>query len=137
MSPNIRALAVELGRIMGDREIDLQDTAVADAAWIERYPDCFRVPGLVGANHLVMRGLCAAPGITRDGTDDALDVLEDPLDAPEASAGQDRDLGCRLRACRFVKDGRRDRAHALGYRRQTSQREAAGQQHCGKSQYRG
>ena len=39
LCPDIRPLAVELGRIMGNRKIDLQDAAVADAAGIEGDPD--------------------------------------------------------------------------------------------------
>src|SRR5882724_8039126 len=35
LSSDIRALAVELRRIMGDRKIDLQDAAITDAAGIE------------------------------------------------------------------------------------------------------
>src|SRR6516164_5651139 len=91
LSPDIRALAVEFGRIMGDREIDLQDTAVADAAGIERDPDRFRVPGLVGADHLVMRGLGGAPSITRDGAGDAVYMLKHTLNAPKAATREDGD----------------------------------------------
>ena len=42
----VRALPVELGRIMRDREIDLQDAAVGDLARIEGDLDRFRVAGL-------------------------------------------------------------------------------------------
>ena len=61
LSPGIRSLAVELGRIVGDREINLQDTAVADLARIEGDPDRFRVSGCVGADHFVMRRSAAPP----------------------------------------------------------------------------
>jgi hypothetical protein len=36
---DIRALAVELSRIMRDREKDLQDAAIADLARVEGDPD--------------------------------------------------------------------------------------------------
>ena len=45
LSPDIRALAVELRRIMGNRKIDLQDAAITDAAGIEGDLDRFRMPG--------------------------------------------------------------------------------------------
>src|SRR6516162_2526831 len=110
LSPDIRALAVEFGRIMGDRKIDLQDMAVADAAGIEGDLDRFRVAGRVGAYHLVVRRIRSAAGITGDGAGDALDMLKHTLDAPEAAAGEYRDLGCRLRVDWFVDYRRRDRA---------------------------
>ena len=50
LSPDIRALAVELGRIMGNRKIDLQDMAVADTSGIKGDPHRFRVPGRAGAH---------------------------------------------------------------------------------------
>ena len=45
------------------------------------------------ADHLVMRGRLLAAGIARHGVDDALDMLEHALNAPEAAAGQHRDFG--------------------------------------------
>ena len=61
---------------MGARKIDLQYTAIADAARIEGDPDSFRVPGRAGANHLVMRRIGPATSITGNGTGDALNMLE-------------------------------------------------------------
>ena len=137
LSPDIRALAVELGRIMGDREIDLQDTAVADAAGIEHDPDRFRMPGLVGANHLVMRGLGGAPGITRDGCGDAVYMLKYTLDAPKAATREDGDpFRRRLRVGRLVECWRRDRSRAFGRQREASQCEARAEQQRRKNQQR-
>jgi len=54
-----------------------------------------------------MRGLSLATGVAGDGTGDAPEVLEDALDAPEASAGEDRDLGrCLLSGRRVERRGR-------------------------------
>src|SRR5260370_41725331 len=44
---DIRTLAIELGRIMGDREVDLQDSSIADLAGIKCDPHGFRVAGPV------------------------------------------------------------------------------------------
>ena len=95
-------MAVELSRIVGNREIDLQHLAIADAARIKGNPDRLRVSGRVSSDHLVMRRVSSASGVTGDGAGDALDMLEHALDAPEAAAGEDSDLGCRLRVRRRV-----------------------------------
>jgi hypothetical protein len=41
----VRTLAVELGRIMGDREINLEDAPVADLVGVEADPDRLGVAG--------------------------------------------------------------------------------------------
>ena len=78
------------------------------------------MPGRVSSNHLVMRCIGAAAGITRDGAGDTLDMLEHALDSPEAATGENRDLRRRLRARRFVNHGRGNRARALSRRREDS-----------------
>jgi hypothetical protein len=88
LSADIRSLAMEFGRVMGDRKIDLQNPAIADAVRVEGDLDRFRVSGGVAANHFVMRGIGCTTGIARDGTGDAFDMLKDALDAPEAAAGE-------------------------------------------------
>jgi hypothetical protein len=70
LGPDIRPLAVELCRIMGDREIDLQHLAIADAARIKGNPDRLRLSGRVGSHHLVMRRVSGASGVTGDGAGD-------------------------------------------------------------------
>src|SRR5215831_1467344 len=43
---DIRTLAIELGWIMDDREINLQDPSIADLAGVERDPHGFRMAAL-------------------------------------------------------------------------------------------
>ena len=136
LGPDVGALAVELRRIMGDRKIDLQNVTIADAARIESDLDRFRVPGRVGGNHVVMRHSRSASGVTGDGAGNPLDMLEHTLDAPEAAAGEHRDLRCRLSARRFVEPRWRDRARALGRRRKTSYHDASGEQQARKNRRR-
>ena len=57
MASGIRALAVEFGRVMGDRKIDLQYMAIADAARVKGDLNRFSVSGRAAADDLVMRGI--------------------------------------------------------------------------------
>ena len=104
----IRSLAVELGRIMGDRKLDLQNAAVADAVRVKSDADRLRVSSGAAADRLVMRCVGGPSGIAGDGAGDALNMLKDALDAPEATAGEDRHLGGCLCVRRFVECRLRD-----------------------------
>src|SRR5579875_4159520 len=85
---DIGTLLVELGRIMGDRKIYLQNLAVANAPRIKGDLHRFGMAGLAGADGLVFRRRFIAAGIARNRADDAGDMLEDALHAPEAAAGE-------------------------------------------------
>src|SRR6185312_17193684 len=111
---DIGALAIDLGRIMRHREIDLQDAAIGDAMRIEGDLHGFGMAGLLAAHRLVVRIVLLAAGIARDRFDHAVDMLEDALDAPEAPTGNNRDLGGCL-AGRLVLHRRR---HDTRLRRQ-------------------
>jgi hypothetical protein len=101
---------------MGDRKIDLQDTAIADMAGIKGDLDHFRVPRRIAAHHLIMRRVGGAAGVTGDGAGDVFDMLEHALDTPEAAAGEDRDIGRCPRVRRLVEHEGRGRECALGSR---------------------
>ena len=60
-----------------------------------------------------------AAGVSGDGAGDALDMLKHALNAPETAAGEDGDLGCRLRVRRFIEHRGRGRTRTLGRRRET------------------
>ena len=55
--PAVRPLAVELGRVVRDREVDLQDLAVGDDARIERHLHRLGVAGGAAADRVVVRVL--------------------------------------------------------------------------------
>ena len=102
----VGALAVQLGRVVHHREEDLQDLAVADLLRVVFDLDRFRVPRGSHRNHVVVGGRLAAAGITGHGIDHARGVLEHALNAPEATAGNDRGLDIAGRC--HVGGGRRD-----------------------------
>src|SRR5215471_14424484 len=80
LRPDIGALTIELCWIMSDRKIDLQDPPIADQVGVEGDPHRFCVSGGVRADYLVMRCVSGAAGITGDGAENALDMLEHALD---------------------------------------------------------
>jgi hypothetical protein len=63
--------------------------AVADLPGIEGDGDRFRVSGRARAHRFIFRRSLVATGIAGDGAGDAIDVLENALDTPEASAEKD------------------------------------------------
>ena len=121
---------------MCDRKKDLQDATIADVPGIEDNLNRFRVSGHAGANHLVMRRVRGAASVTGDGAKDALDMLVNTLDAPEAPASEGRDLRFRKGIRWFVEHRRRDRTRVLGRRRQTWQRDPRAQHQRRKNQRR-
>ena len=64
----------------------------------------------------VLRRRRLAAGVPGDGADDAVDMLEDTLHAPEASAGDDGDLGRRRRSHGLVDRWRWNLARLFGGR---------------------
>src|SRR6266851_3681190 len=90
---DVRALTVQLRRIMGDRKVDLQNASVADLARVKCDAHRFRMPGSARSDHFVMRGVLFAARIAGDRAGHAAYVLEHALNPPETSAGED----CRLR----------------------------------------
>src|SRR3954454_5586281 len=113
---DVRALAIALGRVVSDGEVDLQDTAVADPARVVGDLDRLRVAGAAGAHGGVRGRRRLAPGIAGDGAGDPLDVLEDALNAPEAAAGDDGDLGRSRLAHRLVESRQGNNTCLLGGR---------------------
>src|SRR5439155_22741702 len=72
---DIGPLPVLLRRIVGDREEDLQQLAVADAAPVVPNLDRFGVIGGAGADGLVVGRLGAVTGIAVDDRADAVELL--------------------------------------------------------------
>ena len=103
----VGALAVELRRVVRDREIDLQDLAVGNLLRVEGHLNGFGVAGAARADGLVIGVLLRAAGIAGDRVLHALRVLEDRLDAPEASAREHRGFESGALRGRFRR-GRRD-----------------------------
>jgi hypothetical protein len=128
--PAVGTLAVELRRIVDDREEDLQQRPVAHLLRVVRDLHRFGVAGEAAADHLVHRGLLGTAGIARDRLRHALHALEDALDAPEAAAGEHRGLHPG-RGGRRIDRGRRDLHRRLaGVRRDRN--EAAGDERGGE-----
>src|SRR5580704_17354658 len=96
---------------MRDREIDLQDAAIADLSRIEGDLHRLGVPGPAGADRLVLCGVLGAAGIARDSVGHTVDMLEHTLHAPETAASDNRDLGARTG--RLIDRRRRDHAPTL------------------------
>jgi hypothetical protein len=93
LGAGVRALPVELGRIVGHREEDPQDLAIRDLLRVEGDLDGLGVARLTAA-HLVIDGRPrGAARIARHGAGDAPGVLEHGLHPPEAAARQDGGLG--------------------------------------------
>jgi hypothetical protein len=92
LRPDIRALAVQGGRVVGHREEQLQDLAVADRARVESDLDGLGVAGPAGADGLVVGRLGAAAGVARGQPEHALHLGVDCLHTPEAAAGQHHGL---------------------------------------------
>jgi hypothetical protein len=125
---DIRPLAVQLGRVVRDREEDLQQLPIADLLWVEGHLDGLGVPGVAVADELVLRRLCFPAGIAGDRVRHAFDVLEDTLHAPETATGEDRRLGRGLSGW-LVHHRRGDGAATLrGGRRKFQADEAGAQQ---------
>jgi hypothetical protein len=98
---------------MRDREIDLQQPGIADLARIVGDLHRFGMSGAAGADRPVLRRRPLAAGIAGDGVADALDMLEDALDTPEAAAGDDGDLRAGTLRGWLVECGRGDDAPFL------------------------
>ena len=88
LGPLVRALAVELGGVVGHGEEDLEQLAVAHLGGVEAHLDGFGVAGAAGADDVVVGRVGGAAGVARGHVQDAVDLLEHGLDAPEAAAGQ-------------------------------------------------
>ncbi len=123
----IGSLAVQLGRIVGDGKIDLQQMTEADLVRIEHHLDRLGMARRTAADGLVFRRVLRTAGIAGDRADHTVDMLKDALHAPEATAGK-RDR-FRSRARRLIDGGLRDSAGFTGLRRREMQHGAADQEH--------
>ena len=121
----VRPLAVELRRVVRDREIDLQDLAVGHLARVEGHLHGFGVAGAARADGFVKRILLRAAGIAGHGIGDAFDVLVDGLDAPETSAGEHGGFEARALRGGFGR-GRRNGDGRLGLRGERRKGESGG-----------
>src|ERR1700741_624396 len=101
--------------IVRDGEVDLQDVAVADAAWIEGDAYRFRMASRPRLDSFIIRRRRAPAGIAGDCAGDAGDMLEHALHTPETSTGQYRHLRCGRRVG-IVQHGRWDSLGRLGIR---------------------
>src|SRR5262245_26584499 len=128
-------LAVELRRVVRDREEDLQDLAVGNLLRVKRYLHGFGVAGAPRADGLVQGVLLRAAGITGHRILHALRVLIDRLDAPEASAREYRGLESIALRRRFRRR-RRDGHGGFGPRRKRrggeGKSEEGGSEHHGR-----
>ena len=93
LGAGVRPLAIQLGRVVGHREVDLQQLGIGHLARVVHHLDRLGMAGAARADGLVTCGRLVAPGITRDRAEDPLHMLEHALHAPEATAGQHRGLG--------------------------------------------
>ncbi len=89
----VGTLAVELGGVVGDGEVEPQQLPVGDALRVEGDLHRLGVAGRLGSHHLVVRGRLAAARVAGDDLGHPLDVLEHALHAPEADPGEHRGLG--------------------------------------------
>ena len=85
---DVGTLAVELRGIVRDVEEDLQHLSVGDFAGIVGDLYGFGVAGSSGAHDVIVSGRGIAAGVPGDHLFHAFDLLEDGLDAPEATASQ-------------------------------------------------
>ena len=92
LSSLVGALAVEFGGVVDDGEEHFEQLAVSDLGRVVGYLDGFGVAGSASANHFIVSGVPGAAGESGDGRLNALDMLEDTLDAPEAAAGKNGGL---------------------------------------------
>ncbi|MNL56081.1 hypothetical protein D3C87_1795450 [compost metagenome] len=95
---------------MGHGEIDLQQGAITDLSRIEGHFDGLRMAGITLADPLISSRVGCPASVTGDGLLHAFDMLEHPLDAPEAAAGKDHGFATGLG--RFI-EGRRWNEHGL------------------------
>src|ERR1019366_7077429 len=92
LRPLVRALAIQLRRIVRNGEKHLKQLPIGDLRWIVNDLDRLRVPGSSGANYFVFRGDGRPSRVSGGGADDALHMLENRLHAPETSAGKNGGL---------------------------------------------
>jgi hypothetical protein len=104
---DVGLLPVELRRIVGDREVHLQQRRVADLLRVVGDLHRFGMAGHAGADQLVASRFLRAAGVAGHRLDHAFDALEDALHAPEAAAGEHRRLHA-AGAAGLVDRSRRD-----------------------------
>src|SRR5690606_23801250 len=88
LAADVIALAVLLGRVVRHRQEDLQQLPVADLPGPVTDADGLGMAGTAGADRLVVGGVGAAAGVTRQHLGHAGQAAEHRLGAPEAAAGQ-------------------------------------------------
>ena len=122
---DVRPLTIQLSRIVRDRKEDLQKLPIGDLRGIISNLNGLRVPAPAYFHDFITRGVCCSTRISRDRLPYALDVVEDGFDAPETTAGEDRD-SIFPRAAALVGVGRWNRYGCRGFA--TASRENAEEQ---------
>src|SRR5712692_959807 len=112
----IRTLAIPLRGIVRDGEKNLQELAVAELRWIIGDADGFGVAGKAQGYALVGRRLEVAARVAGGHGRNSLKMLENGLDAPEATSGKNRGLLARGSGQRRI-DGRRGEGCFRSFRR--------------------
>src|SRR5579862_247911 len=120
---------------MRDRKINLQDLSVGNLLRVVGDLNRLGMASLFCADHLVVGRLLCATGISGDRPTNTLEVLKHPLDAPEATAGQDDGLRSGAgryrhieRRCRYGH-GWLGRLRQRGLRKNKDGRESYGSKH--------
>lgn len=108
LAANIRALPVELRRVMGDDKEDLQQLRIRDLRRIEAHAHGFGMTCPSAANRFVIGLAGAAASVARLDAGHALDVLEHRIDAPETAASENGGLQSRHGALRLALGQRRN-----------------------------
>src|SRR5580704_9112902 len=85
----VGTLTVQFGGIVGDGEKNAQQLAIRNLRGIEDDLDRLRMTSGTGADDLVLRSKRRATGVARSSADDASDMLEDGLNAPETTPSDD------------------------------------------------
>ena len=93
--PESGPLAIQFGRIVRHGEVDLQDLPVGDLGRIVGDLHGFRMARPARADIVIVRRRLVAARKTRNHVRNALNALENSLDAPEAAACENR-RGLRL-----------------------------------------
>src|SRR5262249_17560808 len=123
------------GRVMCNREKDLQDLAIGYLPRVERHLHALGVAGAARADGLILRIFLRATRIARHGVADAFDMLIDGLDAPKASPPKHGSLEASVRRRGFGGWGR-NRYCGFGVRGKWGEGDGSGEQEGGRAHHR-
>jgi hypothetical protein len=92
LASDIGTLAVFLSRIVRDRKENMQQLIIADLGRIIAHPHRFGMGSAASADFFIIGIGLATARIARFGRADAANMFENALDAPETTAGKNRNL---------------------------------------------